>query len=123
VPNVVGEAVADAEKAIDEAKLRSRVVKKFDETVPAGIVISQEPANGTAGKNSVVTLEVSKGPPLVEVPEVTGKPVDEARQILETQGFPVNVNQLPGGPGTVLRQTPGGGDKAPRGSTVTLYVF
>ena len=123
VPNVVGEAVADAEKAIDEAKLRSRVVEKFDETVPAGIVISQDPANGTAGKNSVVTLEVSKGPPLVKVPEVTGKPVDEARQILETQGFPVTVNQLPGGPGTVLRQTPSGGDKAPRGSTVTLYVF
>ena len=32
-------------------------------------------------------------------------------------------NQLPGGPGTVLNQSPGGGDKKPKGSTVTLYVF
>ncbi len=123
VPDVVGQPVADAEKALDEAKLRSRVVKKFDETVPVGIVISQDPANGTAGKNSVVTLEVSKGPPLIEVPDVTGKSVDEARQILETLGFPVNVNQLPVGPGIVRGQSPGGGEKHPKGTTVTINVF
>jgi serine/threonine-protein kinase len=123
VPDVVGQPVADAEKALDEAKLRSRAVKKFDETVPAGIVISQDPANGTAGKNSVVTLQVSKGPPLIEVPDVTGKPVDEARAELEALGFPVNINQLPVGPGIVRGQSPAAGEKHPKGTQVTLNVF
>jgi serine/threonine-protein kinase len=123
VPNVVGEQIDAAKATIADAELRSEVVEKFDESVPAGVVISQDPANGTAGKRSVVELVVSKGPPLVEVPEVVGKNVSEAQQILSGAGFVPSVQQLPGGPGTVLNQNPGGGSKQPKGSTVTLYVF
>ena len=123
VPNVVGKPVAEAKVMIAEGDLRDRVVEKFNETVPAGVVVSQKPANGTADKNSVVQIVVSKGPPLVEVPGVVGKNVAEAQQIITAAGFVPAVNALPGGPGTVLNQSPGGGDKAPKGSTVTLYVF
>jgi serine/threonine-protein kinase len=123
VPDVVGLPVQEAEAAVADAKLRSEVVEEFDQTVPAGVVVSQDPSSGTAGKRSVVTLVVSKGPPVVEVPDVVGRNVAEAQQMLTAAGFVPNVQQLPGGPGTVLNQNPGAGDKQPKGSTVTLYVF
>jgi serine/threonine-protein kinase len=123
VPNVVGLAVDAAKAAIADGQLRSEVTEKFDETVPAGIVISQDPANGTAGKRSVVQLVVSKGPPMVEVPDVVGRPVAEAQQILTAAGLPPSVNQLPTGPGIVRGQSPGSGEKVPKGTTVTLYVY
>ena len=123
VPNVVGKPLAEAKAALTEARLTNEVTEKFDETVPAGVVISQDPASGTADKRSVVALVVSKGPPLVEVPGVVGKSVGEAQTILTAAGFLNVLSQLPGGPGMVLNQSPGGGEKAPKGATITLYVF
>ena len=123
VPNVVGLPVDQAKVAVTEAKLRPEVTEKFHETVPLGTVIRQTPEGGTADKNSVLELVVSKGPPLVEVPGVIGKNVAEAQQLVAAAGLVPSVSQLPGGPGTVLNQSPGGGDKQPKGSTVTLYVF
>jgi serine/threonine-protein kinase len=123
VPDVVGFTLEQAESVMADGDLRTRAVEKFDDRIPAGIVTAQDPvANSTAGKRSVVTLTVSKGPKPVVVPEVVGKPVGEAQQILAAAGFAVSVNQIPG-PGIVRSQSPGAGDKAPRGSTVTLYVF
>ena len=124
VPNVVGQAVDQAKAAVIDAGLEPQVREKFDETVPAGTVISQSPeGNRTAGKGSVRKLVVSKGPPLVLVPDVVGKSVAEATQIIQGEGFQVSVSDFPGGSDTVLNQSPNAGDKAPKGSVVTLYSF
>jgi eukaryotic-like serine/threonine-protein kinase len=123
VPSVVGQPVEQAKAAVLEAKLEPVVREKFNETVPAGTVISQSPESGTADKGSELQLVVSKGPPLVQVPDVTGKNVAEAQALVTAAGLVPAVQQLPGGPGTVLNQSPGGNDKKPKGSTVTLYVF
>ena len=122
VPSVVNLPVEEAREKLKAAQLRSNVTEEFHDTVPAGLVVSQDPAEGTADKNSVVQLVVSKGPPLVVVPEVTGKPVGEAQAILQGAGFQVNVNQIPG-PGIVRSQSPGAGEEHPKGTIVTLYVF
>jgi serine/threonine-protein kinase len=124
VPNVVGAPVDQAKAAVIDAGLEPQVREKFNETVPAGTVISQSPEGSTtAGKGSVLKLVVSKGPPLVDVPDVKGKNVTEAQALITAAGLVPSVQQLPGGPGTVLNQNPGGGDRQPKGSTVTLYVF
>ena len=69
-----------------------------------------------------MTLVVSKGPVLVDVPNVVGQQVDQARQALEAAGFEVTVRKALGGFfGTVRLQDPGGG-KAPKGSTITLTI-
>jgi serine/threonine-protein kinase len=93
------------------------------DTVPAGSVISQSPANGTLFKGEKVTLVVSKGPVLVDVPSFVGKQVGEAETALKALGFRVKIQQLVPGInfGTVQSQDPGGG-KAPKGSTITLYT-
>jgi serine/threonine-protein kinase len=123
VPDVVGMSAKDAQKAINDVGLKWTVNDAFSDTVPKGKVIAQDPANGTLTLGSTVTLTVSKGPQLFEVPDVTHKNVNEAKSILQQAGFKANVISLPGGPGEVLRQSPGGHSMQRKGTTVTLYVF
>ena len=121
VPDVVELPLEEAQAQLAEAKLRYNVTEKFDDTVAKGVVMSQSPeAPTTAPKNSVVQLVVSKGPREIDVPNVVGQPVAQAQATIEAAGFAVNVNQLPGGPGLVLEQS---STKAPKGATITLYVF
>ena len=123
VPDVVGKPADEARAELRKGKLRVRVTEQYNEKVEAGLVASQTPAGGgTADKNSVVRLVVSKGPPLVVVPDVEGRSLQEAQAVLAAAGFRVNVNQIPG-PGIVRSMSPGGGEEQPKGSTVTLYVF
>jgi penicillin-binding protein 1A len=59
------------------------------------------------------------------VPDVFGFPADEAERILEDEGFAVARQSQASSsypPGRVIGQSPDGGDKAPEGSTVTIYV-
>jgi len=52
------------------------------------------------------------------------KSLAEARTILTKAGFRVAVRtDVPGGPGIVLQQSPGGGASRPRGTTVSLDIF
>ena len=64
--------------------------------MPKGSVISQSPRDGTLFKGDTVTLVLSKGPVLVDVPNVVGQQVDQARQALEAIGFKVTVRKALG---------------------------
>jgi serine/threonine-protein kinase len=93
------------------------------DTVPKGNVISQSPAGGTLFKGEKVKLVVSKGPVMVKVPDVQGKQEEQARQILESQGFKVTVERFMGGIfGTVRSQDPGANSEQPKGSTIKLVI-
>lgn len=123
VPSVVGKKLDDARRLLSDAQLQTEVKQAYDEKVPEGVVVRQDPDGGTAPKNSTVTLVVSQGPPPVPVPNVVGRHLDEARRMLEAAGFKVRAFNLPGGPDQVLDQSPNGGQEAPKGSRVTLSVF
>lgn len=60
----------------------------------------------------------------VTVPDVTDRPLDEARSILEERGLaPGSVTEVPAlRPGWVVAQSPAAGDSRPCGSLVTLFV-
>lgn len=123
VPAVTGQERAAAEQAVTDAGLAPSVTEEFSDTVAAGLVISQAPADGTLFRGDAVALVVSKGPPLVAVPQVRGQQLDEARRTLEEAGFVVEVRRLvENGFGTVLGTNPGAGEQVPRGSTVTVNV-
>lgn len=122
VVDYAGKTEAEATKSLEGAGFKVGIVRSFSDTVKAGIVISQNPNSGTQFKGDVITLTVSKGPEFVAVPDVVNKSEAEATKILEAAGFKVTVqNVLPGNNG-VKFQTPGGGQKAKQGSTVTIYV-
>ncbi|HEX2704772.1 MAG TPA: PASTA domain-containing protein, partial [Candidatus Lustribacter sp.] len=93
------------------------------DTVPQGSIISQSPKSGTLFKGATVTIVVSKGPVLIEVPGVVGMQRADARRILERAGFTVRFDEVLGGFfGTVRSQDPAGGSKAARGTTVSLVI-
>lgn len=124
VPGVAGSSLADARAAIEGAALTvGDTREEVSETVPAGDVISQSPADGTLFRGDAVTLVVSSGPPLVTVPNVQGKQLADARAELEGRGFKVAVQEVLGGFfGTVRSTDPAAGQSIPKGSTITVTV-
>lgn len=123
VPNIVGKTVAEAKTALENAGLKSAEDSKaYSRSIPAGAVISQKPAKGQAERGSTVSYVVSLGPKMIEVPNMQGKQLGEARATLEALGFKVQVEEFLGGFfGTVRSQTPAGGTAA-EGSTIKLVV-
>ncbi|MFD5278947.1 Stk1 family PASTA domain-containing Ser/Thr kinase [Pseudarthrobacter sp. NPDC058362] len=124
VPSVVGRDRSDAVKAIEDAGLSAEVAAQevFDRKVPKGAVVSQSPSNGTLTRGGTVTLTLSKGPRMVDVPSYIGKQAADARKALEALGFEVRVNNILGGFfGTVRDQDPVD-TSVPEGSVITLTV-
>ncbi len=124
VTDHTGKAADVAERALAKAGFDVDVAEEHDDTVAKGTVISQNPRTGTLFRGDKVDLVVSKGPVLVDVPKVTGMGIADAEQRLRDAGFAVDKQQteLYVGLEYVVKQTPGGGDRAPKGSTVTVFV-
>jgi serine/threonine-protein kinase len=124
VPNVVALQFDEASQKIKAAGLE---VERVDEAndAPKGVVFDQDPdENSRADKGSAVTLHVSIGPVIREVPNVVGQDVSDARAALEEAKFEVTVvsKQDSAPANRVLSQDPKPGTKANEGSTVTLTV-
>ncbi|WP_408907992.1 Stk1 family PASTA domain-containing Ser/Thr kinase [Streptomyces albidoflavus] len=123
VPDVAGSSLQEATEALKEAGLK---VTTADERIfsehEKGAVAAQSPEPGTElAEGGEVELTLSKGPDLVEVPDVTGQKADEARKTLEGAGFKVDVSRWFFGD-TVWDQSVEGGETAPRGSEITIRV-
>jgi serine/threonine protein kinase/beta-lactam-binding protein with PASTA domain len=99
----------------------------FSATVAAGSVISQTPNNGGGTLGESIGLDVSKGPQLFKVPDVTSNLSDpqtwnsivQATKTLVDAGFKVNIGRR-GRFGVVTSQSPKGGSMQPAGTVVTI---
>lgn len=124
VPDVIGDSVTDAQQALQDAGLSVVLApdKVFSDEADKDTVALESPDKGTqAGTGDTVTITVSKGQQLFDVPDVKGKGEGEAKQILKDAGFDVRVINVFFGD-TVFSESPGGGDQAPKGATITLWV-
>lgn len=127
VPSVLGEerqrAIAILESPADY-RLQVTVQEDFSEEYPAGTVAAQSLEPGSeALRMDAITIVVSKGPPLVEVPRLIGQQFGEARDALVALGFVVERDNVLGGMfGTVRDQSVPPGESAPKGSTIVLTV-
>ncbi|MCF6523002.1 Stk1 family PASTA domain-containing Ser/Thr kinase [Streptomyces sp. JJ36] len=123
IPEVTGQDAEDAREELREAGLTVRLADErvFSEEEKGAVARQSPEAGATAARGDTVTLTLSRGPDLVAVPDVEGKGLDEARRLLEDQGFTVTVRRVFFGD-TVFNQSPDAGDEAPRGSEVTLWV-
>ncbi|GAA4890374.1 Stk1 family PASTA domain-containing Ser/Thr kinase [Streptomonospora salina] len=98
VPDVAGVQQDQAQSTLEEAGLQVSVSEEPSEDVPEGEVISQDPAAGaTVSSGDTVTITVSSGPDRIEIPDVTGWKVDDAKKRLEELGFKVKVTRVLGG--------------------------
>ena len=122
--SVVGATQAKATGDLENAGLKIAVAPAFSDTVAAGQVISQSPAEGTAGhRMDTVTITVSQGPELIAVPNVVSQQYDAAAKALSDLGFaPTRNNVLGGFFGTVRAQSVPPGTKVARGTAVVLTV-
>ncbi len=119
LPDFTGQPKQAAEQWLQQHQLQVQEQSHPSGTQPAGNVIKQSPAAGTAVRQGeVITLSISAGPPVVQIPSVTGMPVHDARKELQRLGFQVNVIGF--GHGRVLVCQPTG--QAPKGSTITLLA-
>ncbi|MGW2693310.1 Stk1 family PASTA domain-containing Ser/Thr kinase [Streptomyces sp. NPDC001296] len=126
VPQVAGSDLDEATAQLQDEGLKvkiadTQVTSEFD----AGKVARQSPDPGKqVAEGDTVTLTISKGREQVEVPDVVGDNVDDARKTLEAAGFQVEEDRgLLGLFGdTVKHQSVKGGQKAPKGSTITLKI-
>ena len=81
VPRVEGSTTVVAQKALADAHLDSKVVKAFDETIRAGVVLLSDPRSGRqVSRGTIVTLTVSQGPERYAVPKLIGRTQADAEQ-------------------------------------------
>ena len=122
VPNTKGMQVGDARKDLKLVGL-SVVLSEELSHAEKGTVLSQSVDAGTnVVEGSLVKLTVAA--PFPRIPNVVGKKLEQARRILEREGFKVRVKkQASTQPkDTVISQTPIAGTEARPGRTVALVV-
>ncbi|MGW0290367.1 Stk1 family PASTA domain-containing Ser/Thr kinase [Streptomyces tuirus] len=127
IPDVTGSDEADARSELTEAGLKVRIATErvTSSEYDKGQVARQSPGSGgPAAEGDTVTLTLSKGPEMIEVPDVVGDSVDDARQALEGAGFEVDEDRgLFGIFGDEVKsQSVEGGRTAPKGSTITIKI-
>ena len=126
VPSVIGQPIDQASSELQA--LGFQVSTRFvDNDQPANTVIDQSPSAGqSAGKGSVVSLTVSKGPKTSTVPDVTSTDLGSAEQTLQASGFKAKVVYQdvsdPNEDGIVLDENPPGGTQAKPKTEITLTV-
>ncbi len=127
VPDVFDFTEQDARSVLNDegfSNIRTEVI--FSGDVEPGKVVEQDPAAGEdAPLSAEITLRVSQGADTRVVPDVAGRPTDEAEGILTQAEFTVAQQQETSGSvpeGTVIRTDPPANTSLEKGSTVTLFV-
>jgi serine/threonine-protein kinase len=126
VPDVVGATQRQAERALDRLTLvPGEVTRAFDEAVPQGRVVSQNPTPGTSVRRETpVSFVVSRGPRPIRVPDVVGDSVEQAVAEIEQAGLVASVRKEFSDEverGFVVSQRPGDGTLV-AGDTVTVVA-
>ena len=126
VPEVKGKQLALARQILEDNKLRVNVAETYDNNVPAGQVVSQDPDVGkTVKSDRLVTIYVSKGGEAIDMPDLAGLAKSAAIERLQKLGLnlgSVYEKESPSEPGTVLSHDPTTGTKINRGQVVDLIV-
>ncbi len=124
IPDYAGKPAEAAEKALVKLGFKVDTAVVNSDTVPKGRVVSQSPSSGTGKKGDVISLMVSEGPVMVEVPDVIGSGLDAAKAELEAAGFKVTVRRasLFVGVQYVVTTDPARGTMAPKGSTIVVGI-
>lgn len=124
VPNVVGMSLSQAEELVGNNL--EITTKEEESSKDAGEVISQSiEADTEVEKGRTIILTVSSGQKKLTVPNVTGDSQATATKTLKNLGFNVNVESEYSSSvteGYVISQSPSGGLKAAKGTTVIIVV-
>ena len=127
VPNVVDKSEADAEKMLQDAKLKvTKGEPQYSDTIAEGNVISSDPAAGAeVDEGTSVTIVVSLGKEEVTVPDLYNKSASQAESELSAAGLVGSASEDYSDSieaGYVISQSPESGSKLEKGGTVSYVV-
>jgi serine/threonine-protein kinase len=128
VPDVVNQTRDEARDTLRDLGLEVEAAEESSSEVEEGSVIRTDPRGGSSVEpGSTVTIVVSTGEDLVEVPSAIGLDEGQARDLLEQEAYGFEVT-----PRTeetcdqpadlVYGQEPQPGQDVPRGTTVTILI-
>lgn len=130
LPSVKGLSIDEATARLSDVDLNvnATTTLQFSLKIAEGLVIAIEGDTSGIRPGDEVSLVVSKGPELVEVPDIAGMTIQSAKDLLESLGFAVTVvTDIPekhwDKPWAQSGETdPPAGESFPRGQTVSLYA-
>lgn len=127
VPNLIGLARTSAQQILELAGFTLGLVTlRPSPSIPEGLVLEQQPAPGAfAPGGSAINLVVSEGVVLVQVPNVVGLQLEQARTLIlnaRLEAGTVTQQQSQQAAGTVLSQAPAAGVNTSAGAVVNLVI-
>ena len=130
MPNVVGLSKEEAQKEIENVKLKFEIEKEeYNKDVPEGFIISQDPTYmekfNKVKQGSTVKVVVSKGEEKTTVPKVVGMEKDKAVKALEDAKLKVEIVEESSKKvqeGYVISQETSPDTEAFAGDTIKIHV-
>ena len=130
IPNVVGLSKEEAQKEIENVKLKFEIEKEeYNKDVPEGFIISQDPTYmekfNKVKQGSTVKVVVSKGEEKTTVPKVVGMEKDKAVKALEDAKLKVEIVEESSKKvqeGYVISQETSPDTEAFAGDTIKIHV-
>lgn len=128
VEDVKGYKQQDAYDALKALNLSPKIQAVADDDTAVGYVVKTDPAAGsTVSTGTTVTIYVSSGPSTESavIPNIVGYQYSTAKEELEAAGFVVTAeydDESDKDENTVLSVSPNEGEKAKKGSVVTVTV-
>ena len=127
VPDVAGLTEQQARLAIENAGFQFGPVRQQTSEQPRGAVVGSDPPSGDSlPLPAVVRITISQGPSALQLPDLTGRTIADARLTLEQLGLRVGGISRDTSSfqpeNTVLSQSPAAGNLVPAGSRVDLRI-
>lgn len=129
VPLLKGKSVLDARFALERIGLKLGNIEEAASDQPKDMIFDQQFAQGTMlrkGQSVGVSVSIGKGFGDIEVPDLIGKSLSEAREVLSKNSLTVGkINYQISNtllPNTILDQYPAPGNKLNSGEGVDLFL-
>ena len=127
IPDLIGSDYDNARRSLKSAGLYLAIVEiSYDENIPEGQIVNQVPEGGAKGRaGEIITVTINKQKNMVYVPETEGMKKESAVEMLEAQGFVVELKEASDRrteKGTVISQSIGSGGSVMVGTRITLTV-
>jgi eukaryotic-like serine/threonine-protein kinase len=127
VPDVRGQASADAIAALQNRGFKTRTQQKPDSTIPPDHIISTDPgANSSVGAGDEIMINVSTGPEQRELPDVSSLSYADAVKKLTAAGFgrfkQANSPSTPEMAGKVIGTNPPANQTSAITNVITIIV-
>ena len=126
IENFVGQSYARVKQAYSD-KLTFNIKEEWSTEYPEGVIIDQSVTNKTVRSGFSLDITVSKGPRMIEVPDMTKKTRSVAESELKSAGFlPVIKEQfdetgdIPAG--MVIKTEPAAGKLHAAGAQISVFV-